>query len=71
MGWAARVRMGCWPNSSEEIEVLSQPSRRVFVSILTHRVTKRAKEEGRGHVTSWVRGWVNCPVLTIYGQGRG
>lgn len=27
--------MSCWPNSSEEIEVLSQPSRRVFVSILT------------------------------------
>ena len=33
--------MGCWPDSSEEIGVLSQPSRRVFVSILTHRVTKR------------------------------
>lgn len=68
--------MGCWPDSSEEIEVLSQPSRRVFVSILTHRVTKRemyhkAREEGKGHVTSWVRGWVNCPVLTIYGRGRG
>ena len=31
----------------------------------------KAKEEGRGHVTSWVRGWVNCPVLTIYGRGRG
>ena len=80
MGWAARVRMGrvseLLPNSSEEIEVLSQPSRRVFVSILTHRVTKRemyhkAKEEGRGHVTSWVRGSVNCPVLTMYGQGCG
>ena len=41
MGWAARVRMGrvseLLPNSSEEIEVLSQPSRRVF-------------EIGRAHV---------------------
>lgn len=66
--------MSCWPNSSEEIEVLSQPSRRVFVSILTHRVIKRemfrkAKEEGTAHITSW--GSVNCPVLTVYGQGCG